>query len=125
MARKAAAVYAVDLPTKRYPAGAMRLSGTTVPGVGVMNASAIAATVTDPGMFDSGRDFAAWLGMTPRQNSWLDASENYGEDRYAIIGMAAHRLMFVAYAMRGEAIRIISARGAELYERRRYHEENT
>jgi len=41
----------------------------TVPGVGVMGASAIAATVTDPAMFDSGRDFAAWLGMTPRQNS--------------------------------------------------------
>ena len=41
----------------------------SVPGVGVMGASAIAATVTDPGMFRSGRDFAAWLGMTPRQNS--------------------------------------------------------
>ena len=41
----------------------------TIPGVGVMGASAIAATVTDPGMFSSGRDFAAWLGMTPRQNS--------------------------------------------------------
>ena len=41
----------------------------TIPGVGVMGASAIAATVTDPGMFSSGRDFSAWLGMTPRQNS--------------------------------------------------------
>jgi transposase len=41
----------------------------TIPGVGVMGASAIAATVTDPGMFACGRDFAAWLGMTPRQNS--------------------------------------------------------
>ncbi len=41
----------------------------TIPSVGVMGASAIAATVTDPGMFGSGRDFAAWLGMTPRQNS--------------------------------------------------------
>ncbi|HEY4043164.1 MAG TPA: IS110 family transposase [Rhodopila sp.] len=41
----------------------------TVPGVGVMGASAIAATVTDPSLFKSGREFAAWLGMTPRQNS--------------------------------------------------------
>jgi transposase len=41
----------------------------TIPGIGVMGASAIAATVTDPGMFGSGRDFSAWLGMTPRQNS--------------------------------------------------------
>jgi transposase len=41
----------------------------TVPGVGIMGASAIAATVTDPSLFRSGREFAAWLGMTPRQNS--------------------------------------------------------
>ena len=41
----------------------------TVPGVGVMGASAIAATVSDPSLFRSGREFAAWLGMTPRQNS--------------------------------------------------------
>ena len=41
----------------------------TVPGVGIMGASAIAATVTDPTPFRSGREFAAWLGMTPRQNS--------------------------------------------------------
>jgi transposase len=41
----------------------------TIPGVGIMGASAIAATVTDPSLFRSGREFAAWLGMTPRQNS--------------------------------------------------------
>jgi transposase len=41
----------------------------TVPGIGVMGASAIAATVSDPSLFRSGREFAAWLGMTPRQNS--------------------------------------------------------
>jgi transposase len=40
----------------------------TVPGVGIMTASAIAATVSDPNLFRSGREFAAWLGMTPRQN---------------------------------------------------------
>jgi hypothetical protein len=41
----------------------------TVPGVGVMGASAIAATVADRSLFRPGREFAAWLGMTPRQNS--------------------------------------------------------
>ncbi len=41
----------------------------TIPGVGIMGASAIAATVTDPSLFRSGREFAAWLGMTPKQNS--------------------------------------------------------
>lgn len=41
----------------------------TVPGIGIMGATAIAATVIDPSLFRSGREFAAWLGMTPRQNS--------------------------------------------------------
>jgi transposase len=33
-----------------------------IPGVGPLIASAIAASVPDPGVFKSGRDFAAWLG---------------------------------------------------------------
>jgi transposase len=41
----------------------------TIPGVGFITATAIAATVTDPSHFRSGREFAAWLGLTPRQNS--------------------------------------------------------
>jgi transposase len=40
-----------------------------VPGVGKLIASAIVASVPDPSVFKSGRDFAAWLGLTPRQNS--------------------------------------------------------
>lgn len=40
-----------------------------IPGIGVITATAIAATVTDPGKFHSGRQFAAWLGLTPRQQS--------------------------------------------------------
>jgi transposase len=41
----------------------------TVPGIGKIIASVIAASVPDPSVFKSGRDFAAWLGLTPRQNS--------------------------------------------------------
>jgi len=41
----------------------------TVPGIGVIGATAIAATVTDPSAFRSGREFAAWIGLVPRQNS--------------------------------------------------------
>jgi transposase len=41
----------------------------TIPGVGFITATAMAATVTDPSQFRSGREFAAWLGLTPRQNS--------------------------------------------------------
>jgi transposase len=41
----------------------------TIPGVGPITASAIVATVTDPSLFRSGRQLAAWLGLVPRQNS--------------------------------------------------------
>ena len=41
----------------------------TIPGIGIITASALAATVTDPHQFTSGRQFAAWLGLTPRANS--------------------------------------------------------
>jgi len=41
----------------------------TIPGIGVVGATAIAATVTDPKAFRSGRDFAAWIGLVPRQDS--------------------------------------------------------
>jgi transposase len=41
----------------------------TIPGVGFLTASAIAATVPDPSFFRSGREFSAWLGLVPRQNS--------------------------------------------------------
>jgi len=40
-----------------------------IPGTGVITATAIAATVTDPDQFSSGRQFAAWLGLTPKQHS--------------------------------------------------------
>lgn len=40
-----------------------------VPGIGVITATAIVATVNDPGQFTSSRQFAAWLGLVPKQNS--------------------------------------------------------
>ena len=40
-----------------------------IPGIGKITASAIVASVPDPNVFKSGRDFSAWLGSTPRQNS--------------------------------------------------------
>ena len=41
----------------------------TIPGVGPLTASAIVATVTDPTLFHSARQFAAWIGLVPKQNS--------------------------------------------------------
>jgi transposase len=40
-----------------------------VPGIGPITAHALVASVADPGVFASARDFAAWIGLTPRQNS--------------------------------------------------------
>jgi transposase len=41
----------------------------TIPGVGPIGATALAASITDPHQFRSGRQFAAWLGLTPLQKS--------------------------------------------------------
>jgi uncharacterized DUF497 family protein len=54
-----------------------------------------------------------------------DDREDYGEARYSLLGMVDGRLLYVAYTVREGIIRIISARGAEPYERRKYHEDNT
>jgi transposase len=39
----------------------------TIPGIGPLTATALVATATDLSSFESGRQFAAWLGLTPRQ----------------------------------------------------------
>lgn len=39
----------------------------TIPGVGAITATAVLAAVGDPKQFKNGRQFAAWLGLTPRQ----------------------------------------------------------
>jgi transposase len=51
----------------RSNAASQRLE--TIPGVGVITATALAASVPDPRVFRSGRQFAAYLGLVPRQSS--------------------------------------------------------
>ena len=41
----------------------------TIPGIGPITATALAASITDPSVFKSGREMAAWIGLVPRQNS--------------------------------------------------------
>jgi transposase len=57
----------------------------TIPGVGSVTASAIRATIQDASAFASGREFAAFLGLTPRQNStggwWAPGSRMAGPER--------------------------------------------
>jgi transposase len=40
-----------------------------IPGVGPVLATALVASLADPRAFRSGRDFAAWIGLVPKQNS--------------------------------------------------------
>src|SRR5439155_9569486 len=40
-----------------------------VPGVGPLLATALVASVAEPKAFRSGRDFSAWIGLVPKQNS--------------------------------------------------------
>ena len=52
----------------RHDRASQRLA--TIPGVGIITATALSATIVDPSAFRSGREFAAFLGLVPRQNSF-------------------------------------------------------
>jgi transposase len=41
----------------------------TIPGIGLLTATALVAAVSDAEQFKNGRQFAAWLGLVPRQHS--------------------------------------------------------
>ena len=51
----------------RSNAGSRQLD--EIPGVGPVLATALVASVADPRAFRSGRDFSAWIGLVPKQNS--------------------------------------------------------
>ncbi len=68
-------------------------------------------------------DAARGVFGDPFAVEFLDERQDYAEDRYAIIGMVEGRLLYVAYTMRGNRKRIISARGASSHEQRCYHED--
>ena len=51
----------------RSSAASRRLA--TIPGVGVITATALVATIGDASQFRSGRQLSAWLGLVPRQHS--------------------------------------------------------
>src|SRR5215831_2128706 len=40
-----------------------------IPGVGHVLATALVASIADPKVFRSGRDFSAWIGLVPKQHS--------------------------------------------------------
>ncbi len=70
--------------------------------------------------FEAARD----VFKDPFAIEFVDDREDYGEERLILIGMAGHHLLVVVYTLRGDSIRLISARGAEPFEQRQYHERN-
>ena len=61
-----------------------------IPGFGVILSTAVVATMTDPKAFRTGREFAAWIGLVPRQNS------TGGKDRLGSISRAGRSLSAAA-----------------------------
>jgi transposase len=79
----------------------------SIPGVGPITAMAIASTVPDPTMFRSGREFAAWLGLTPKSHS------SGGKDKLGRISKRGDRyIRHLLYIGAGNAIRFAKARAA-------------
>ena len=73
-----------------------------IPGVGPVLATALVASVADPKAFRSGRDFSAWIGLVPKQNS-SGGKERLGNiskrgDRYLRSLFTAGALAVIRYA---------------------------
>src|SRR5665811_1797672 len=67
-----------------------------IPGVGPMLATALVASVADPGTFRSARNFSAWIGLVPKQHS------SGGKDKLGSISKQGDRYLrslFVAGAL--------------------------
>ena len=58
-----------------------------IPGVGPALATALVASIADPKAFRSGRDFSAWIGLVPKQNS------SGGKDRLGDISKRGDRYL--------------------------------
>jgi transposase len=73
-----------------------------IPGVGPALATALVASIADPRAFRSGRDFSAWVGLVPKQNSSggkdkLGSISKQG-DRYLRSLFTAGALAVIRYA---------------------------
>ncbi len=97
----------------------------TIPGVGPITASAVIATVTDPSMFASGRELAAWIGLVPQQSS-SGGKERLGRiskkgDPYIrkLLVVGAHSVLRIARSKKHGPSNLITW-GAELADRKPY-----
>src|SRR5271157_6013625 len=64
-----------------------------IPGVGPVLATALIASIADPKAFRSGRDFSAWIGLVPKQNSKGQARQ-YQQTRRSLSAQSVHDRRF-------------------------------
>lgn len=79
----------------------------TIPGVGPLAATAIIASVADPSLFKSGREFAAYLGLVPKQSSSGGKQKLLGISKrgdYYIRTMLIHGARTVVNHVNGERV---------------------
>ncbi|TCU01329.1 transposase [Rhizobium sullae] len=69
-----------------------------IPGVGPIGASLLMLKTPDPTMFKSGRDFAAWIGLTPRDHSTA------GKVRLGVITRAGDEMLRSALVVGATAV---------------------
>jgi transposase len=85
------AVTARVAATRKADPLARRLA--TIPGIGTLSSSAFAATTPEVENFRTGRDCAAWLGLTPRAHS------SGGKERLGRISKAGNRSIFAGFCI--------------------------
>lgn len=65
--------------------------------------------------------YAARVFLDPQRLDGPDLRKDYGEDRRIVVGAIEGRVLVVAYTIRGQVLRLISARKANEREQKRYH----
>jgi len=79
----------------------------SIPGIGPVTASALAASTQDPANFSGPREFAAFLGLTPRQNS------SGGKERLGRISKMGNRYLRTLLVVGAHAVLYHRARHAD------------
>ena len=87
-------------------AAARRL--TSIPGVGPLIAATVRASVQDPSSFKTGRDFSAWIGITPRAHS------SGGKERVGKISKQGSKQLRTLLIVGATSILKLARRGAKL-----------
>jgi uncharacterized DUF497 family protein len=69
-------------------------------------------------------EFAKDVFKDPFAIEFLDDRQDYGEERYVIVGIVRGQVLYVGYTERNDFFRIISARRATKHEQEFYFQQN-